>query len=65
MAALALAGVWLAITAFTVGHDDAGHASAPCVGERITTSYGSFTVEHVEDIGGLTADDLARPIPSA
>ena len=59
VAALALGGAWLAITAFTTGHDDAGQPHADFVGERITTSYGSFTVQHVEDIGGLTSNDLA------
>ena len=56
--ALALTGAWFAITAFTAGHDDAGLSPATFVGERITTSYGSITVEHVEDIGGLTPGDL-------
>jgi hypothetical protein len=59
VAALALGGAWLAITAFTTGHDDAGQPHPDFVGERITTSYGSFTVQHVEDIGGLTSNDLA------
>lgn len=59
IAALALSGAWLAIAAFTAGHDDAGPPHADFVGERITTSYGSFTVQHVEDIGGLTSNDLA------
>ena len=59
VAALALTGAWLAITAFTAGHDDAGLPHATSVGERITTSYGSFTVVHVENIGGLTSNDLA------
>ena len=58
VAALALAGAWLAITAFTAGHGDAGLPLSTFVGERIATSYGSMTVEHVEDIGGLTPDDL-------
>ena len=59
VAALALGGAWVAITAFTGGHADAGLPSAAFVGERIGTSYGSITVEHVEDIGGLTPGDLA------
>ena len=59
VAALALGGAWLAITAFTAGHDDAGLPPATFVGERITTSYGSITVVHIEDIGGLTPGDLA------
>jgi hypothetical protein len=58
VAALALGGAWLAITAFTAGHDDAGLPPAAFVGERIATSFGSMTVEHVEDIGGLTSSDL-------
>jgi hypothetical protein len=58
VAALALAGAWVAITAFTAGHDDAGLPPAAFVGQRIATSYGSVTVEHVEDIGGLTSEDL-------
>ena len=40
VAALALGGAWLAITAFTAGHDDAGLPPAAFVGERIATSYG-------------------------
>ena len=59
IAGLAMAGTAIAILAFTAGHDGADPPHAASVGERITTSYGSFTVQHVEDIGGLTSNDLA------
>ena len=58
VAALALGGAWLAITAFTAAHDDAGLPPAAFVGARIATSYGSMTVVHVDNIGGLTPNDL-------
>ena len=58
VAVLAMVGTLVAIGTFTAAHDEALSPHAASVGERISTSYGSITVQHVTTIGGLTSQEL-------
>jgi hypothetical protein len=55
-ATLAVAGGWLAILALAGGGGHGGLAAA--VGDEISTSFGTLTVERANTLDGLTAEDL-------
>ena len=56
--AAAAAGAAMAIGSLMAAAQAAGEVHLEAVGEEVPTSYGSFTVEHVATIGGLSAQDL-------
>jgi hypothetical protein len=56
IAALAVAGGWLALLALGASSGHGGLAAA--VGDEISTSFGTLTVERANTLDGLTAQDL-------
>jgi hypothetical protein len=55
---LAIAGLAAAFLALFPAPTDSVPDAGPIVGEPVATSYGTITVEHIETIDGLTAQDL-------
>jgi hypothetical protein len=55
---LAIAGLAAAFLAVFPGQTSPVHDAGPAVGASMATSYGTITVEHIETIDGLTAQEL-------
>jgi hypothetical protein len=58
VSAFAAAGTLLAILTLSTGHDEAGVAEAPVMGQPVTTSFGSLTILGIATVGGLTSQEL-------